>query len=428
MVKVERLSENRVKLVVTISAAEFDVALDKAFEKVVKDVKVDGFRPGKMPKSMFIKRFGYEALYNEAIDYAVNVSYYPALNEGGVYPTSEPKFDLVNPEGIKKDSPFDYTVEFDVWPNVHLGEYKGLKVKKQTVRITKKDVQAYIDSELSKKAENVIKEGPAELGDTVVIDFEGFVDGVAFEGGKSENYSLVLGSNSFIPGFEDQLVGSKTDDNVEVNVKFPENYHAELANKDATFKCVVHEVKTKVIPTLDDEFVKGLEIENVDTVALYEEHVKTLLKDKKTKENEDKFTNDCINMVCENSYADFPQSLINSGVDNSVKRLEAQAKQYGIPVETLLQYMGGTNLEDFKKEAEKNVRKQYLEELVFDEIAKLENITATTEEIEAKFLEIAGEESKVEQVKKQYSPSAVAFQIKVDKALKLIKDSVVKEK
>ena len=269
MVKVERLSENRVKLVVTVSAEQFDLALDAAFNKVVKDIKVDGFRPGKLPKSIYISRFGWESLYNEGIEFAFQATYPMALREAEVYPVDDPKVDLVDPAAIEKGKSFDYTVEVDVWPNVHLGEYKGVKVKKQSTRVLKKDVEAYIQNVLKGKAENVIKEGAAELGDTVVIDFEGFVDGVAFEGGKGENYSLELGSKSFVPGFEEQLVGAKSEDNVEVKVTFPENYHANLASKDAVFKCVVHEVKTKVVPELNDDFVKELEIENVHTKDEY---------------------------------------------------------------------------------------------------------------------------------------------------------------
>ena len=426
MVKVERLSENRVKLVVTVSAEQFDLALDAAFEKVVKDIKVDGFRPGKLPKSIYISRFGWESLYNEAIEFAFQGTYPMALREANVYPVDDPKVDLVDPAGIEKGKSFDYTVEVDVWPNVHLGEYKGVKVKKQTTRVLKKDVEAYINNVLKGKAENVIKEGEASLGDTVVIDFEGFIDGVAFEGGKGENYSLELGSNSFVPGFEEQLVGAKSEDNVEVKVTFPENYHGDLASKEAVFKCVVHEVKTKVVPVLDEEFVKELELENVNTVEEYQEYVKKLLKDQKTAAAEQQFEADCIEAVLKNSYAEFPQSLINQGVEREIQRVAAQAKQYGLEVEMLLQYYGFASLDDFKKASEENVRKEFLRELVFEEIIKLEGITCTPEELEAKYLEIAGgDQSKVKQVKKQYSEAQVAFHINSFKVVDLIKANAV---
>lgn len=426
MVKVERLSENRVKLVVTVSAEQFDLALDAAFEKVVKDIKVDGFRPGKLPKSIYISRFGWESLYNEGIEFAFQSTYGMALQEAGVYPVDDPKVDLVDPAAIEKGKSFDYTVEVDVWPNVHLGEYKGVKVKKQSTRVLKKDVEAYINNVLKGKAENIIKEGAAELGDTVVIDFEGFVDGVAFEGGKGENYSLELGSNSFVPGFEEQLVGAKSEDEVEVKVTFPENYHADLASKDAVFKCVVHEVKTKEVPTLNDEFVKELELENVNTVEEYQEYVKNLLKEQKTQAAEQQFEQDCVEAVLKNSYAEFPQSLINQAVERNVQRIEEQAKQYQLPVEVLLQYYQMGSLEDFRKVSEEQVRKEFLQELVFEEIIKLENIEASQEELEAKYLELAGgDQAKVKQVKKQYRESQVSFHIKTLKAVELVKANAV---
>lgn len=426
MVKVERLSENRVKLVVTVSAEQFDLALDAAFNKVVKDIKVDGFRPGKLPKSIYISRFGWESLYNEGIEFAFQATYPMALREAEVYPVDDPKVDLVDPAAIEKGKSFDYTVEVDVWPNVHLGEYKGVKVKKQSTRVLKKDVEAYIQNVLKGKAENVIKESAAELGDTVVIDFEGFVDGVAFEGGKGENYSLELGSNSFVPGFEEQLVGAKSEDNVEVKVTFPENYHANLASKDAVFKCVVHEVKTKVVPELNDDFVKELEIENVNTVEEYQEHVKALLKEQKAQAAEQQFEADCIEAVLKNSYAEFPQSLINQGVEREIQRVAAQAKQYGLETEMLLQYFGFENMDDFKKKSEENVKTEFLRELVFEEIIKLEGITCTPEELEAKYLEIAGgDQSKVKQVKKQYSEAQVSFHINSFKVVDLIKSNAV---
>lgn len=426
MVKVERLSENRVKLVVTVSAEQFDLALDAAFEKVVKDIKVDGFRPGKLPKSIYISRFGWESLYNEGIEFAFQSTYGMALQEAGVYPVDDPKVDLVDPAAIEKGKSFDYTVEVDVWPNVHLGEYKGVKVKKQSTRVLKKDVEAYINNVLKGKAENIIKEGAAELGDTVVIDFEGFVDGVAFEGGKGENYSLELGSNSFVPGFEEQLVGAKSEDEVEVKVTFPENYHADLASKDAVFKCVVHEVKTKEVPTLNDEFVKELELENVNTVEEYQEYVKNLLKEQKTQAAEQQFEQDCVEAVLKNSYAEFPQSLINQAVERNVQRIEEQAKQYKLPVEVLLQYYQMGSLEDFRKVSEEQVRKEFLQELVFEEIIKLENIEASQEELEAKYLELAGgDQAKVKQVKKQYRESQVSFHIKTLKAVELVKANAV---
>ena len=289
----ERLSENSVKLTVEVSAEEFDKALDLAFEKVVKEVKADGFRPGKMPKNIFIQRFGWTSLYNEAIQYAFEETYPLALQQTKVYPTAEPKVDL-DFASLEKGKSFTYTAEVDVWPEVHLGEYKGLKVKPLSTRVTKKDVEAEIKHMLESKVENVIKDGPAENGDTVVIDFEGFVDGVPFEGGKAENYQLELGSKAFIPGFEDQLIGAKS----EQNVTFPKDYHASLAGKAALFKVKVHEVKGKEYPELTDELVKELEIENVNTVEEYQNYVKEDLKKRKSVAAENHLVTGLVDAVC----------------------------------------------------------------------------------------------------------------------------------
>ena len=430
---VERLSENSVKITIDVTTEEFDVALDKAFAKVVKEVKADGFRPGKMPKTIFIQRYGWESLYNDALQFVFEETYPKAIMEAKVYPTNEPKVDL-DFSTLKKGSGFTYTAEVDVWPEVHLGEYKGIKVKPMSTRVTKKDVDAEVKKVLESKVENVIKEDPAEKGDTVVIDFEGFVDGVAFEGGKGENYGLELGSNSFIPGFEDQLIGTKTDDEVDVNVTFPKDYHANLAGKKAVFKVKVHEVKQKVYPELNDDLVKELDIKGVETVDAYLEYTKGQLKKNKTTAAENHMASALLEAVCKNSYAEFPESLIQSEVEYQVKNVEKQAKQYNLPVDVLLQYSGIQSIDDFKKGAEENARKSFLQELVIDEIIKLENIVATAEEIENQYRGLAGVKDeddeatiakKIANAKKQYKENQVAYRIKADKVIELLKKNAI---
>lgn len=432
-VNVERLSENSVKITIDVTTEEFDVALDKAFAKVVKEVKADGFRPGKMPKTIFIQRYGWESLYNDALQFVFEETYPKAIMEAKVYPTNEPKVDL-DFSTLKKGSGFTYTAEVDVWPEVHLGEYKGIKVKPMSTRVTKKDVDAEVKKVLESKVENVIKEDPAEKGDTVVIDFEGFVDGVAFEGGKGENYGLELGSNSFIPGFEDQLIGTKTDDEVDVNVTFPKDYHANLAGKKAVFKVKVHEVKQKVYPELNDDLVKELDIKGVETVDVYLEYTKGQLKKNKTTAAENHMASALLEAVCKNSYAEFPESLIQSEVEYQVKNVEKQAKQYNLPVDVLLQYSGIQSIDDFKKGAEENARKSFLQELVIDEIIKLENIVATAEEIENQYRGLAGVKDeddeatiakKIANAKKQYKENQVAYRIKADKVIELLKKNAI---
>lgn len=432
-VNVERLSENSVKITIDVTTEEFDVALDKAFAKVVKEVKADGFRPGKMPKTIFIQRYGWESLYNDALQFVFEETYPKAIMEAKVYPTNEPKVDL-DFSTLKKGSGFTYTAEVDVWPEVHLGEYKGIKVKPMSTRVTKKDVDAEVKKVLESKVENVIKEDPAEKGDTVVIDFEGFVDGVAFEGGKGENYGLELGSNSFIPGFEDQLIGTKTDDEVDVNVTFPKDYHANLASKKAVFKVKVHEVKQKVYPELNDDLVKELDIKGVETVDAYLEYTKGQLKKNKTTAAENHMASALLEAVCKNSYAEFPESLIQSEVEYQVKNVEKQAKQYNLPVDVLLQYSGIQSIDDFKKGAEENARKSFLQELVIDEIIKLENIVATAEEIENQYRGLAGVKDeddeatiakKIANAKKKYKENQVAYRIKADKVIELLKKNAI---
>ena len=421
------------KITIYVTTEEFDVALDKAFAKVVKEVKADGFRPGKMPKTIFIQRYGWESLYNDALQFVFEETYPKAIMEAKVYPTNEPKVDL-DFSTLKKGSGFTYTAEVDVWPEVHLGEYKGIKVKPMSTRVTKKDVDAEVKKVLESKVENVIKEDPAEKGDTVVIDFEGFVDGVAFEGGKGENYGLELGSNSFIPGFEDQLIGTKTDDEVDVNVTFPKDYHANLAGKKAVFKVKVHEVKQKVYPELNDDLVKELDIKGVETVDAYLEYTKGQLKKNKTTAAENHMASALLEAVCKNSYAEFPESLIQSEVEYQVKNVEKQAKQYNLPVDVLLQYSGIQSIDDFKKGAEENARKSFLQELVIDEIIKLENIVATAEEIENQYRGLAGIKDeddeatiakKIANAKKQYKENQVAYRIKADKVIELLKKNAI---
>lgn len=388
MVKVEKLSENRVKLTVTISVEEFDKALDLAFEKVVKEVKVDGFRPGKMPKRMFIQRFGWESLYNDAIEFAVNESYYPALKEANVYPTSQPKIDLVDAAAIKKGEAFDYTVEIDVWPEVHLGEYKGVKVKKASTRVLKKDVEEFINKALQSKTDNVLKDTPAEKGDTVILDFEGFIDGVAFEGGKAENYSLELGSNSFVPGFEDQLVGAKTNDEVEVKVTFPENYHEGLANKEAVFKCKIHEVKTKKVPELNDEFVADLDIKDVHNVEEYREFVKKDLLEKAEKNEKSRFFDALLDKIVANATVKIPEEFVNEEVENMFNNLKAQVEQNGLDMDAYFKITNSKE-EDVKAKMAVDARKNIERFFVLDEVGKKEEIEVNDAAIELEIAKMA---------------------------------------
>lgn len=431
--KMEYVTETSVKLVVKVSAEEWASALDKAFEKVVKEVKVDGFRPGKMPKALFIRRFGWESLYNDALDFVLQESYPKAIEQADIYPVSQPQIDLAV-EKLTPTKGFDYTVVVDVIPPVQLGEYKGLKVKTLSKRVTKKNVDEYIKKQLEGKVENVIKEGPAELGDTVVIDFKGFLGDEPFEGGEAENYELELGSNSFIPGFEDQLVGTTSEQEVEVKVTFPTNYHESLAGKDATFKVTVHEVKSKVYPKLTDELVKEFNVENVSTVAEYKVYVENLLKQQKEEAYEKDLTAKLVDKAVSNAKVLIPQSLIDQEVERMVKDLEAQAAQYKVPTEVLLQYMGLSSVEAYKKQAAVQAEKSIKEELVLSEIVKVEKLDATQEEILAEYEKVAGiteadseeaKQKKLQEVVQRYPISRVAYHLNMQKAVKFLRDNAI---
>ena len=378
-VTVEQVRDNLAKLTIEVSPEEFGVALDKAFEKVVKEVKIDGFRPGKCPKSMFIKRFGYESLYEEAVNFALNDTYPTAVEENKLYVVNQPKIDI-DFATLSKDNGFTYTATVDVVPAFELGEYKGLEIKKAKETASAKEVKEQIERTLKSKAENVVKEDVASLGDTVVIDFEGFIDGEPFEGGAGQNYPLELGSNSFIPGFEDQLLGKKAEDQVDVNVTFPKDYHAELAGKVAVFKVTVHEVKVMPKLELNDEFVKSLNIENVNTVSELKETKKQELLAKKEQDETSRQIDEIVETILSNTKVDVPESLVLAGVNSFKAQYEKQAKMYGIPFETFLQMMG-VDLEKFNQIAYANAYKQVLFTLVGSKIIEVENLAPTQEDI-----------------------------------------------
>ncbi len=421
MSTVEKLTNNQVKLTIEVSKELFGEAIKAVYPEVAKDTKVDGFRPGKVPMSIFISRFGYGPLYEEAVNYVINKTYPTAVEENNLEVVDYPKIDL-DFATISHDAGFTYTAEVYVMPVVELKQYTGLTIKPLSKTVSKKELEEAIKNRLSAKAENVIKEGAAELGDTLVFDFEGFVDGVAFEGGKAENYELVLGSGNFIPGFEDQLVGLSAEEAKDVVVTFPENYGAkELAGKLATFKCLAHEVKTKVVPTLDEEFVKEAEIEGVSTVAEYEAHVKNELKAAKLNAYEEDYTQKVLSKLVENNPIDLPVCMIDNYAKQLEERARKQAEQYKIPFDMFLQFQG-MNEESFKASARQNAEYQIKVDLLIDQVAKVENLKPTEAAIEEEYKQIA-EANKVslEKAKKVVSLDDVVYHMNKQLALEFLK-------
>lgn len=386
-VKVENLEKNMAKLTVEVSAAELDNAIDIAYKKNKNRFNIPGFRKGKVPMAMVEKMYGPQVFYEDAVDTILNYSYPDAAKESGLEIVSRPEIDIVT---IEKGKPFVYTATVATKPEVELGQYKGVKVSKADVSVTAKDVEAELVRVQEQNARMITvddAEYQIKNGDTVTIDFDGSVDGVAFEGGKGENYPLTIGSHSFIDNFEDQLVGHKTGDNVDVNVTFPTPYGAkELEGKAALFKVVIHEIKQKELPALDDDFAS--EVSEFETLKEYKASLKNDIKLRKEKAAAQENENNVVKAVVANAKVELPDAMVNTNVENMINDYERSMNQQGLKLEQYLSYLGQTPeqfIESLKPQAIENIKSQ----LVFEAIIKAENITATDEAVEAKIKEMA---------------------------------------
>ncbi|MGM0897220.1 MAG: trigger factor [Bacillota bacterium] len=386
--KWEKQEGNVGVLTVEVPAEEVNGALDKAFKKVVKEINVPGFRKGKMPRQMFEKRFGVESLYQDALDFILPDAYANAVEESGINPVDRPEIDI---EKLEKNEPLVFTAKVTVKPEVELGEYKGLEVSKEDTNVTDEEIEEQLKESQERMAELTVKEdGAIENGDTAVIDFEGFVDGEAFEGGAGNDYSLEIGSNSFIPGFEEQLVGLKAGEQKDVEVSFPEEYHAEeLAGKAATFKVTVNEVKAKELPELNDEFAKELD-EEVEGLDALRTKMKENLKAEKETASETKMRDELVQKAAENSTVEIPQAMIDSEIDRMMQDFEQRLSQQGMNKELYFQFSGQDEdalREQMKADAETRVRVS----LTLEAIAKAENMEVTSEDIDKELEKMAGQ-------------------------------------
>jgi trigger factor len=386
-VKWEKLEGNTGVLTVEVSAEKVNEGLTAAFNKVVKTVNVPGFRKGKMPRPMFEKRFGVESLYQDALDILLPEAYGNAIDETGIDPIDRPDIDI---EQMEKGKELIFKATVQVKPEVTLGDYKGLEVEDFDATVTDEDVAKELETLQSRQAELVVKEeGTAELGDTVVLDFEGFVDGEAFEGGKAENHSLELGSGSFIPGFEEQLVGLATGESKDVEVSFPEEYHAaELAGKPAVFKVTLHEIKGKELPALDDEFAKDVD-EEVETLDALKEKIRTRLEDSKKHEAEHHLRDSVVEKAAENAQVEIPEVMVTNEVNRMLQEFEQRLQAQGMNLELYFQFSGQDEnalREQMKEEAVNRVKVA----LTLEAIAKAENIEATDEDVNAELEKMAG--------------------------------------
>lgn len=383
--KVEKIEKNIVKLEVTIPADRFKAALKKSYSKNASKYNIPGFRKGKAPMHMIEKFYGEGAFYEDAINALIDETYPEALKESGVTPVDYPEIDVA---AVGKEVDFTYTAKITVKPEVELGQYKGIEVNKVEYAVSDEEIDAQLASMREKNARIVTKEeGAVEQGDIAVIDFEGFVDEVAFEGGKGENYDLTIGSGSFIPGFEEQLVGAKLGEAVDVNVSFPEDYHAEeLKGKPALFKVTVKEIKFKELPELDDEFVK--DVSEFDTI----DELKADLRKKQEEANSLKAKKDyeeaVVKAVVDATELEIPQAMTDREIDYMIKDLDYRLQYQGLKLDQYLEMMGITQetlRNDYRSIAETRVKTN----LVLEAVAKVENIDVTEEEIVSRAEEIA---------------------------------------
>lgn len=421
-VSFENTATNRGVVTFTIGQDKIQPALDQAFNKVKKNLNAPGFRKGHMPRAVFNQKFGEEALYDEALNAILPAAYEAAITELGLDVVAQPKIDV---KSIEKGQDWTLTAEVVTKPEVKLGAYKDLEVSVEVSKeVTDEDVDAKLENERKNLAELVVKEGAAENGDTVVIDFVGSVDGVEFDGGKGENHSLELGSGQFIPGFEDQLVGSKVGDEVEVKVTFPEDYQAtDLAGKDAVFVTKVNEVKAKEVPALDDELAKDLDDE-VETLDELKAKYRKELEAAKEIAFDDAVEGAALDLAVENAeIVELPAEMVEDEVHRAMNEFMGNMQRQGISPEMYFQ-ITGTTQEDLHKQYEADADKRVKTNLVIEAVAAAEGFDATEEEIQKEINDLAAEYNmEVSQVSSLLSPEMLKHDITMKKAVELITSS-----
>ena len=419
-VQVEKLEKNMAKLTIEVPAEELDKAIEKVYQKQKKSISIPGFRKGKVPRAMVEKMYGKEVFYEDAAKEIMPAAYEKAYDECGEDIVSSPKVDVVQLEAGK---PFIFTAEVALKPEVTLGTYKGVEVDKVEVAVTDEDVDAEIERERERNARSIsVSDRTVKDGDQTVIDFEGFKDGVAFEGGKGEIYPLTIGSGAFIPGFEEQLIGKNIGEEVEVNVTFPEEYQAEeLAGQPAVFKVTVKEIKEKQLPELDDEF--AAEVSEFDTLAEYKEDVKKNLTEKREKDAKNAKEDAVIEAIVAEAQMDIPEAMIETQQRQMVQEFAQNIQMQGLSIEQYFQFTGLTAeamLEQVKPQAEKRIKSR----LVLEAVVKAENITATEEDFDKEVERMAEmyqmEADKVKETIGEEGKKQIMEDLAVSKAVELV--------
>ncbi len=419
----EKKSSNRHEITVKIEGKDWENALEKSFQKNVKNVTVDGFRKGKCPRNIFEKKYGKESLYMDAAELVVEKAYNQGVEENKeLIPVTQPS---VNIKSID-DKGVEFVFTIITQPEVTIQKYKGLKVAKDKVEVTKEEVAQELSHLLEQYTELVVKEdGKLEEGNVAIIDFEGFLEGKAFDGGKGENYSLEIGSHTFIPGFEEQLVGMKTGEEKEIQVTFPENYQAkDLAGKLVTFRVKVNEIKEKEERTLDSDFFADLGMEGVDSKETLEKELKKNLKAQKEMEAENKYIDQLLSEICKHVEVDIPEEMVDDQIHLMIHRFEDQLKMQGISLDMYYQFTNTTH-EDLHQQLEKEAYQHVLERLTLEEIIKLENVTVSEQEVEEEIQSLSEKYGmKEEELLKNFgSKDMIKYDLKFRKVIEILKEA-----
>lgn len=425
--QVENLEHNMAKLTIEVSAEDVEKALNAAYLKQRNQINMPGFRKGKVPRQMIEKMYGPEVFYEEAANKMIPKAYGKAYDDCELELVSQPQIDVVQ---LEKGKPFIFTAEVAVKPEVTLGEYKGLKVDKVSTEVTAEEIEEEINKEREKSGRTIeITDRAVMDKDQVTLDFEGFADGEAFEGGKGENYPLTIGSGSFIPGFEEQLIGAKLDEEIEVNVTFPEEYQAkELSGKEAVFKCTVRSIKAKELPKLDDEF--AAEVSECETLDEYKAQVEKTIKERKEQEAKTQKENQAVDKAIENASMDIPEAMVDMQVKQMAEDFTRRIQQQGLTVEQYFQFTGMTNekmLEELKPQAEKRIKTR----LLLEAIVKAENIEVQEERLEEELQKMAEayqmELDKLKELMGENEKNQMKEDIAVQEAVTLITDAAAEE-